>query len=163
MTLTRQIDEFKKRYGNAGVEHFRVIKNGKVIGDTVGNEKSVQTWNNVKNCDVIHNHPTGNPAFSPMDIIMTMYGNANSVTSVSSTRGSWTMTRPAVGWKFIDHRVIESEYKKALSKEKKSDATVRLVADIRAKNISMVDGEGIFAERYSAVALDKLGLRIIKR
>jgi|WetSurMetagenome_2_1015567.scaffolds.fasta_scaffold231754_1 hypothetical protein len=161
--LPDYINDFKKQYGNARVEHFRVIKHGKIIGDKVGKEGSVETWSNVQDCDVIHNHTGGNPAFSEMDIIMTTYGNANSVTAVSATRGSWTLMRPASGWRDIDHRTIESEYKKARAKEKKSDETQVLLYKMRNKQISMSDGEGIFAERYATIALNKLGFNVTKR
>jgi hypothetical protein len=163
MTLTRHIEEFKKQYGTARVEHFRVIKEGKIVGEKIGREGSVEPWGNVRDSDVIHNHPSGSPAFSEMDIIMTTYGNAKSVTAVSATRGSWTIVRPSGGWKNIEHTIIESEYRKALNKEKKSAETNALLSKMRNKQISMDDGEGIFAERYASSALDKLGFRIIKR
>jgi hypothetical protein len=158
--LTEEINAFKRQYGDAPVEHFRVIKDGKIIGEKVGQGSSVETWNNIQDCDVIHNHPAGNPAFSEMDIIMTIYGNANSVTAVSGHRGSWTMVRPAGGWKDIDHRVVESEYKKARNKEKKSAATKELINKIRNNKLSMIDGEGIFAERYATAAIRNIGLHV---
>ena len=159
MTLQSLITNFRMKYGHAPVEHIYVYKAGKLVSHKVGGKRSTGFGNCITDCDVIHNHPNGTPAFSDSDIIMTIYGGARSVTAVSAMHGSWTMARPSGGWPNISHTAIEFAFKKSLSEVKKSERVKKLVADIRARKVSMDEGDAIFNALWAGNAVRSLGLK----
>jgi hypothetical protein len=158
------INKIRRDYGHDTVEHMRVYRHGKLIAELKGSKRSTSFGNEVRDADVVHTHPPdSSPAFSPADLIMSIYGNAKSFTAVHLTRGAWTIVRPAGGWpQSIDHTKIESKYKEALKSEKKSANTAQLVQAIRDKRVSMDNGNALFNEWYAETAIKKLGLKIHK-
>jgi hypothetical protein len=164
--LNAYIKQFREDHGSDPVEHVRVIRNGTIIYEgTCGKTGSCDHGGDLRNADVLHNHPHNSPAFSENDVILAVYGNSRSSTAVTKNRGSWSLIRPESGWGLNPntfHKNLSKDYKNSLNRSKKSDSTQELIRKVRAKEISMEEGDGLFNEEYSEKAIAKSGLRIYK-
>lgn len=153
------IREFRAVYGKADRETTIVYLYGDMVGKFVGGKHSSSFGNNIQNADTIHNHPTNTPAFSEGDLIMTIYGNAHSMTTVSQDRGAWILTRPIEGWpERITHTMIENIYKKNRT-TLKSPVAKRIESDYKARKLSYDDANGMISELYVKSCLYSLGLK----
>ena len=70
------IRNFKKQFAHEKKENIMGFRDGKVVSHVVGSKGSTSFGGDIKDVDVIHNHPSNSPALSEMDLIMTIYGNA---------------------------------------------------------------------------------------
>jgi hypothetical protein len=154
------INEFRSIYGNADKENTLVYRDGKLVGRHVGSKHSSSFGSDIRNADTIHNHPTNTPAFSESDIIMTLYGNANSMTTVSQDRGAWILTRPAGGWpQHITHTMIENSYKKNKMIVMKSPKVKQITTDYKNHKLTFDDANGKISELWVKASLYTLGLK----
>jgi hypothetical protein len=160
------IEDFKRQYGSSEVEHCRVIRDGKIIyDDTCGEKGSVMFGGDVRDADTIHNHPNNSPAMSESDVVLSVYGNARSVTSVTKDHGAWSLIRPESGWgknPNTFNKDVSKEFKKSLNVAKKLPETQDLIRKIDSGEMPLQEADDIFNKKWVEKAINNVGITVHK-
>lgn len=159
------INQFKKinALNRQDKERLYAYKKGKSVAVSISGTYNTVTLpsGSLKDCDIVHNHPSDNPSFSPEDIYLSSSANVNSVSAVSISNGTWVILRPEAGWgDATDHIKVERAFKKAISDERSSPTTKELIAKIQVNDITQEQGELIFRKNLARRALKSIGLTV---
>ena len=159
--LKEHISSFSKKYAKEKVEHLYAYKDGKIVAEKHGKRGSVEfPIKEAKDADIIHNHPNENPAFSPKDIATSIKYNAKSITTITKSRGGWTLNRPENGWPKKSEFIIKWEFDAAVRETKRTDAFKSLSEEVKSKKITAAEGNRRYTDMIAREAMKKLEFEI---